>query len=191
MRKQHDQYYTPAGMVQHLSVVKEIDTAAKTILEPFVGRGDLLPGIKELFSTAEIITNDLHPPEGFEPSNRLDASEKSYWDNIAPVNGVVTNPPFSLANKIIPLMVDSPNVHGFVAALLRISFLEPTLERGPWLSANPPDYLISLPRISFDGKGTDTVNTAWFVWLKRPKEFGNIVIIPKQPRRKKNADITG
>jgi len=189
MRKQHDQYFTPAGMVKHLSNVKEIDLCSKYILEPFVGRGDLIPGIQEMFPSSEIRTNDLHPTEEFNPSNRLDASTKEYWDNIEFTSGVITNPPFSLANKIIPLMVESKNVHGFVAALLRLSFLEPTLERCDWLHANPPDYLISLPRISFDGKGTDTVNTAWFVWLKKPKEFGNIIIIPKQPRRKKNADI--
>jgi hypothetical protein len=63
--------------------------------------------------------------------------------------------------------------------LLRLSFLEPTRERGPWLAANPPDLVIVLPRISFTGDGkTDSVTCAWMIWDKDIKDRG-IVVSPR------------
>jgi hypothetical protein len=63
-----------------------------------------------------------------------------------------------------------------VAMLLRLSFLEPTRERGPWLAKNPPDLVIVLPRISFTGDGkTDSVTCAWMIWDADIENRGVIV----------------
>jgi hypothetical protein len=52
--------------------------------------------------------------------------------------------------------------------LLRLSYLEPTEDRGAWLNSHPPTDLIVLPRISFTGNGkTDSVTCAWIVWRKQ------------------------
>jgi len=51
--------------------------------------------------------------------------------------------------------------------ILRLSWAEPTVQRGAWLERNPYS-LITLPRHKFrkDKKGTDSVTSAWFLWDK-------------------------
>lgn len=62
-----------------------------------------------------------------------------------------------------------------VAMLLRLSYLEPTKDRGHWLNDHPPTQMIVLPRISFTGDGkTDSVTCAWMIWHKQGK--GTITI---------------
>ena len=54
-----------------------------------------------------------------------------------------------------------------VAFLLRLSFVEPTNERGDWLEKNPPTGRITLPRYSFTGDGrSDSVTAEWMIWHK-------------------------
>jgi hypothetical protein len=69
-----------------------------------------------------------------------------------------------------------------VVLLLRLSFLEPTDQRGDWLAENPPDMQIVLPRWSYKENGkTDSVTTAWMVWLRNNSvRFEKpILIVPK------------
>ena len=84
------------------------------------------------------------------------------------VAAVITNPPFSDAFEIL---VNAHKQGLDVAFLLRMSFLEPTVERGEWLAANPPDLVIVCPRESFTGDGqTDSVTCAWMVWINGETE---------------------
>ena len=78
---------------------------------------------------------------------------------------VVTNPPFNLAPQIVPRAYN--HAREGIAMLLRLSFLEPVENRGPWLNQHPPTRMLVLPRISFTGDGkTDSVTCAWMVWEK-------------------------
>ena len=58
----------------------------------------------------------------------------------------VTNPPFNQAFDILKNLHPQVPV---IALLLRLTFLEPTKDRGPWLAKYPPNKLIVLPRYSF------------------------------------------
>ena len=84
---------------------------------------------------------------------------------MASIDWVITNPPFNLA---YPMLLKSLlNVRVGVAFLLRLSFVEPTNERGDWLEKNPPTGRITLPRYSFTGDGrSDSVTAEWMIWYK-------------------------
>lgn len=92
----------------------------------------------------------------------------------------VTNPPFNQAFDILKNL--HPQVDA-IALLLRLTFLEPTKDRGPWLAKNPPNKLIVLPRHSFTGDGkTDSVTCAWMIWDKYLSGENAVVIVPKKEK---------
>jgi hypothetical protein len=125
-----------------------------------------------------------------------DATERGFWqealEELGGILWVVTNPPFNQAAQIVPIAHKHAR-HG-IAMLLRLSYLEPTEDRGAWLNNNPPTTLIVLPRISFTGNGkTDSVTCAWMVWDKRAD--GQRIVIAENPkfanveRIKRTADL--
>ena len=110
----------------------------------------------------------------------FDATSKYMWEDREAEKGkpdfTITNSPFALAPKILPLAYEYSK-YG-VAMLLRLSYLEPCKNRAVWLAEHPISKIISIPRISFTGDGkSDFVATAWFVWDKRTDEQ-EIVVSP-------------
>lgn len=132
-----------------------------------------------------IYTNDID--HTMNPDYCLDASCPACYDRNIPcefseehsivlpiVDWHITNPPYNLAPKIIPLAFQHARVG--IAMLLRLSYLEPitrskrkdATHRGLWLAKYPPTDLLILPRYSYTGDGkTDSVTSAWMVWDKR------------------------
>ena len=109
----------------------------------------------------------------------MDASQPAFWAMIAEmvwanslprIDYVVSNFPFNIAAQILPHAVNLAPT----AVVLRKTFLEPTEERGPWLSTHPPSGFIGLPRHSFRGDGNDSVTCDWMQWGLTPR----IVIDP-------------
>jgi hypothetical protein len=100
----------------------------------------------------------------------MDARQPEVWQLAAAsapsgIDWVITNPPFNGAYPILRQALDCAVVG--VTFFLRISFMEPTKERGPFLAKCPPDWMLSLPRFSWDGDGnTDSNNCCWFGWYK-------------------------
>jgi len=87
------------------------------------------------------------------------------------VNGVVTNPPFKLAQQFVDRALSfSP----YVAMLLRLSFLEGTARR-PWFESTPlarvhvsSGRLPMMHRDGWDGaQASSAIAFAWFVWDRR------------------------
>lgn len=132
----------------------------------------------------EVITNDINPSSDAEFHS--DAAYGPSWRQWAP-KWVVTNPPFVKARDIFEHA--HANATDGVALLLRLSFLEPTDDRGELLWRLPPDELIVLPRISFTGDGnTDSVTCAWMIWHKaNPRR--RILVIPKPAEPTQQADL--
>lgn len=154
MRRENDFYPTPRWATEVLLARVPI---SGVVLEPCVGRGDMAAVLANVPGVI-LHTNDVC----HEAMTHEDATNARWWATLAP-DWVVTNPPFVLAEQIVPLAVRHA-LFG-VAMLLRLTFLEPTLGRGRWLHAHPPTRLIVLPRLSFTGDGkTDSVTCAWFVW---------------------------
>lgn len=109
-------------------------------------------------------------------SSYFDATSEDQWHNVQPVF-TITNPPFNLAHRIVPLAYEYSQAG--IAILLRLSYLEPCINRAEWLAEHPISKLIIMPRISFTGDGdTDKVTTAWFVWDKR-SDKQEIIVVPK------------
>lgn len=89
---------------------------------------------------------------------------------------VIGNPPYSLATefawKTAEWASEEPRRAG--ALLLRLSFLEPASGRAVLFERYRPDVLILPRRPAFDGRGTDSITSAWFCW---PGE-GRLVWLP-------------
>jgi len=168
MRRPRDAYYSPAWSVDALLRAVTIDPASR-VLEPCSGTNQISNRLIAL-GYSNVITNDINPyASARHHDDYLAQSFSAQW--------TITNPPFSLAFQFLTKAYRE-STHG-VALLLRLSFIEPTRQRGEWLAAHPPTAVIVLPRISFTGDGRcDNVATAWFVW-RHHAETQQITIITK------------
>lgn len=158
MRRALDKYYTPLALFQF--ILDEYDyyiSQEPVVIDPCCGPNPC----KQLGK--EVISNDIDT--SVEADTHSDATRDNLWEWLEehyPGAWVITNPPFNVAFQIVKQAVDN----GFRCAfLLRLSFLEPTSERGQWLANNPPTAIHIMPRVSFtnDGK-TDSSTCAWMVW---------------------------
>lgn len=155
-----DFYETPAWMTRSLLRIYGGVLKDRVVAEPCSGRNAIVDVLRP--HCRLVLTNDIdrrHPAQRF-----LDATTPECWDALGQVDYVVTNPTFSSAFGILTLAHQRAR-YG-VVMLLRKTFLEPTLERGPWLEAHPPTGIIGQPRHQFRGNGSDSVSCDWMVWDK-------------------------
>ena len=158
MRRENDFYPTPEWATREL--LKRLPVISGVVMEPCVGVGDMARVLVDAPGVANVLTNDVDTSR--PAMSHADATDGFWWRRQV-CDWVVTNPPFCDADRIIPLAVK--HAGRGVAALLRLTFLEPCEGRGAWLAEHPPTDLIVLPRISFTGDGnTDSVTCAWMVW---------------------------
>jgi hypothetical protein len=159
-------FETPIGLTRAL--VQRLHLTGP-IIEPCVGDGAIARELEKLH--LKVITNDIDPerPADFT----LDATQQASWDLMPSCSWAVTNPPFSKALDILQLAFKKAEVG--VAMMLRLSFLEPCEPRARWLHAHPPNRVIVLPRVSFDGKVNDQVTCCWLVWFRRPADHPTAV----------------
>lgn len=164
-RRERDFYPTPAAATRAL--LRRVCVPRGVVaLECCAGAQDITRELRA--AGVRVITNDIDGRSDLA----LDATRADTWARFPRVPWVITNPPFSHAAEIVRHAFEfTRGVRaGGVAALLRLSFLEPCDNRGPWLGAHPPSDVIVLPRISFTGDGkTDNVTCAWFVWRHRAR----------------------
>ena len=169
MRRELDAYLTPWWVTD---VLLERVSVFGHVCEPCAGMGDIVGPVALAPRVTQVSTNDLDPH--YDTATHLDATDLAFWRDQS-FDWVVTNPPFLVADKIIPLAVAHA---GNVAMLLRLTYLEPCEGRATWLAQHPPSHLIVLPRISFTGDGkTDSVTCAWMVWGSRYQQ--SIEIVPR------------
>ena len=170
MRRTLDQYYTPSVAVN--AFLDSIDfKLSGNVLEPFSGEGAISDALFE--RGFKVFTNDLDPNN--KANHRLDLAIALNWNKLPPANWIITNPPFNLAPQVIPLAFN--HCQSGLIVLLRLSYLEPCRNRVRFLQEYPPTQLWVTPRISFTGKGTDSITTAWFVWDKTNNLPNKITIL--------------
>lgn len=141
MRTAFDFYETPAWQTRAL--VKRVQIAGR-VLECCVGDRSLANELQH----STVITNDVNPERVAD--FHLDATQAESWAQFPEVDWVVTNPPFNGAMQI--LKHAHAKARFGVVMLLRISFLEPTKERGPWLVNAPPQSTISAAALVLQGQ---------------------------------------
>lgn len=180
VRREDDFYPTPAWMTRAL--LKRLPNLRNMrVLEPCAGDGAI---VHELTSP-NVVMNDIVARPPLLPDFLLDATARGSWlafRRFSPFDLVITNPPFDQAFDIAAHALEFAD-RG-VVLLLRLSWLEPTAERGPWLAVNPPERVIVMPRHDFRGNGqTDSVTSAWMVWSKgQPLGPKGIDVVTKAER---------
>ena len=158
VRREHDYYPTPGKAV--LTLIKHCPSLAdeRLALEPCCGDGAIANVLKARFD--KVMTTDI------DDRWIVDQIADARYLKVAPGTAVITNPPFNQALEIVTNFVEQGVKCAF---LLRLSFLEPTKDRGSFLKYHPPAGLISIPRISFTGDGkTDSVSCGWLLWNVPP-----------------------
>lgn len=90
---------------------------------------------------------------------------------------LLTNPPFSGAEEFLKRGLE---VAEHVVLLLRLNFAA-SAKRAPLMHDHPPDVYVLPNRPSFTGKGTDSIEYAWFHWHAGRTEPGRFVVLPTTP----------
>lgn len=144
-RIEYDVYETPEIVVKKLLDIIPIDPS-KTYLEPCKASGRIYHYLPEGSQWAEIREGVDYLTTSFNP-----------------VDFIITNPPFSLAQEFIEKALTEAKV---VVMLLRINFLGSFKRKGFWKKNKPTSLLVLSPRPSFTGQGTDGCEYAFFVWDK-------------------------
>jgi len=170
-RENFDFYPTPSWATDIL--MRHIDVSpSDRVIEPCAGDGDIADALEAHGKT--VVRSDIR--EGLGLCG--DATDADHWSKLGKVDWTITNPPFSLADKIVDHALKRSSVG--VAMLLRLTFLEPCKGRIGILTSRPPVQLIVTPRISFTGDGkTDNVTTAWLVW--HDQRVDNPIVIEPKP----------
>ena len=161
-RAEWDFYPTPPFMTRSLLHFHPAIEGA-TVLEPCSGDGAIVRVLEE--RGCRVFTNDIdirHPS-----MTHYDAAQPWYWREHAPkADWIVSNLPFNVGIDILRCAYEHAEIG--LALLFRKTFLEPTDDRGPWLSTHPPTRCIGQPRYSFRGTGSDSVSCDWYIWERRP-----------------------
>ena len=168
MRRTNDFYETAAWQVDAL--VDNLPELSGYIWCPCVGDGSLMRRLRERrIDLCGFITNDID--ESKRAEFHVDATTADGWNTMLrsgfQCDWVVENFPFNVESRILPYALQAARCG--VVAMVRVSFCEPTKDRGPWLAEHPYDKRITLERHSFTGNGrTDSATTDWLVWAKVP-----------------------
>jgi hypothetical protein len=184
-----DNYETPEWVVdalfKHLAVVIP---KPKVVLEPCAGRGAVIKVIQRYYPEANFIGVE---PDASRCAKLRDLEntcvrESSFEACLAQDPSlnpdlVITNPPYSQSNKLVPLFVNA-FPHATVAILLRLNWLG-AAKRKEFHQSNPAQILILPQRPSFDGVGTDATEYAWYLYNKYAKAGQWQMLDTDKPRK--------
>jgi hypothetical protein len=177
-RHDFDRYDSPHWFVTHLPNYVKLEGI---VGEPCKGSGNISNLLPYFDRVGYHWTNDLDP--SVDADFNLDAADPKSWEKLPEADWIITNPPF---NAALPILKNSLNHARLgVVFFLRLSFVEPTEERGQWLFANPRNLDLIYPRFKFrkrkDGKQwqTDSVPIIAMIWRKDSDERLGSITIPQ------------
>lgn len=208
-----DYFPTPHWMIDRL--LEEVSLPDGQWIEPCVGDGAIIRSVRKYRTDVEWTAVDLAdrpgqleqvkasmelvPPDPgriWLGSNFLSLPEvllRPRGRVGRPFDVAITNPPFSIAEPIINRARELADV---VVMLLRLNWFG-SQSRAARHRSFPPDTFVVPDRPSFDGRGTDSIEYAWFVWDQRPdapKHYlpsgaraGLIRVLDTTPRGVRNA----
>jgi hypothetical protein len=192
-RIDNDYYPTPDWCVNRL--LDELSLPSGKWLEPAAGDGAVIRAVNKSYKRPLTWTaSELQDKFKSDLEALVDPSQvhmESFFEAglNKEFNVVITNPPFSKALEFIKKSIElEPE---YVCMLLRLNFMG-SGERSDYLREHTPDIYVLPNRPSFNGKGTDSIEYAWFVWrahnLYGRTGSGTIKILkdtPKEQRKKK------
>lgn len=169
-RAENDFYATNPKALEMLFNAYTFDEG--DFLEPCVGKGHLAEKIKEKYPLSNVVGLDL-VDRGYPGTIVHDFIT---WGTEQRFDGIITNPPYSLAQEFIEKGIKLLTSNGKMAMFLKLHFLE-SAKRKELFEKYPPKYIyVFRNRMSTwrDGneynhqgkKWTTTMCHAWFVWEK-------------------------
>jgi hypothetical protein len=151
---------TPAWATEELIKRTPEIKSGQSILE--CCSGDMaIAKVLSLKLKRNILCNDIDRSRSAD--SYYDVAQSLSWQMLGNFDWVISNPPFNRQLEIVPLALKNSLIG--TAMLLRLSYLEPCLNRCQLHADYPPKRVIVLPRISFTGDGrTDSVTACWIIW---------------------------
>lgn len=169
IRRESDFYETPREAIE--AFLNAFELFGINLLEPCAGNGAIIKAIKERkYAIPKLITA---VEIGAEHRDKLITSGANWvyiadfltWQLNFPVDTIITNPPYSIAQQIIEHCFEiAPDAEKIM--LLRLAFLESKKRKAFWDKHPITQLYILSERPSFTGQGTDSTAYAWFVWSK-------------------------
>ena len=164
-RSPSDFYPTPPWCVRRL--LEAVPLPGGRWLEPCIGHGAIVAATSDLRSDVAWTGLDVHASFAqavakLDTPVRFIAEDFTQWSPANPTafDVVITNPPYTVAQAIIERSFSLAPV---VVMLLRLNYLA-SAGRADFMRAHPPDVYVLPNRPSFSGRGTDSIEYAWFVW---------------------------
>lgn len=194
VREGHDFYETPAWCVERLLETGALNDGTR-FLEPAAGRGAIVRAVnatrRPRWRLIELDSEHIGVLTATAPkgSTVLWADFLKTPPEPGAVDVIITNPPFDLAPRFIETAFAwKPQK---IVLLLRLNFLA-TEARAPFMRQYAPDVYVLPNRPAFTGKGTDSIEYAWFVWdlSQMPRAVGTVRVLaptPAEVRRRKAA----
>jgi len=178
-RKSLDAYYSPPSVTKWL--LDNIPVCIEgTVLECASGDNAIVNPLRDIGLT--VITNDINT--NLDTDYHLDITKPDSYLELPKVDWIITNPPFTSVNQLLPLAFNHVNIG--LALYVRKTITEPTFDRQDWLQ----DYqehlaqIIFCPRVSFTGDGKlDNCSCDWLIWTKE-KAPNTICTWVKRDKRK-------
>ena len=189
-RKENDFYSTPEWCVHALLNDEDFlrSTDAPVVLpdwsDPCAGSGAILSAVRSWAKGIGIDCPRLHWGDIAPRADGMPTVD--YLTDVAraPVDLVLTNPPYSLAEEFIRKAATHAKAHAW---LLRLNFLagqeRSGMKRGKpcpslWRDLGTPDVYVLPKRPDFTGGGGDSCEYAWVVFPVGPKrEKGSVKVL--------------
>ena len=174
-RVENDYYATNPKAVEML--LMNYPFHAATILEPCVGGGHIANAINDFFTNKRVITGLDLVDRGYPNTIVQDFLT---WETNRKFEGIITKPPFSLAQEFIEKGMKLLTDDGQMAMFLKIQFLEGA-KRKEFFEKYPPKYIyVFRNRMATWNNGNEvdpntgkrwatTMCHAWFIWEKGSK----------------------
>lgn len=172
-----DFYPTPAWCVHRL--LEAVALPDGWWLEPAVGDGAIVQAVDSRIGCTPRCkwkTFDIRQTEAamyVRDFLAMDPPEDPMFD------GIITNPPYNQALEFVRLSIKwSP----IVVMLLRLNWIA-SQKRHAFIREHPPDVYVLPNRPSFTGRGTDSIEYAWFVWGQGGGRLSVLNLTPLEERR--------
>jgi hypothetical protein len=156
-----------------------VDLPGGLWLEPAVGDGAIVRAVVQRFKERELDWATVDIREDSVAGRKCDfLTLENPWKH-PHFDVVITNPPY---NQALEFVKQSMLFGTTVVMLLRLNWVA-SQKRHAFVREHPPDVYVLPNRPSFTGKGTDSIEYAWFVWGQGGGRLRVLNLTPLEERR--------